>query len=470
MSVPNAVIAIAALSLSAQAALAADKLDKADKKWLEEEVAAIILPNEEKVFKNLKKEDRAEFQKIFWARRDPDPESAKPENDFKAEHVRRRTEADRQFRGVGRPGALTDCGRVLQLFGEPDQKRSEPRAEAGAAVGMRQPETWVYKEKPSIPFKLRDGELALAFDETCMFPEGSRMTEQLQRVAEARVTRPGLEFRIGKDGRLVKLADLLPKPSPALTLLKEPRQDFPVAADAQFLKVQDGGTALVGVVHGKAEGLTVQKLTVVAGALDAEGKLSQSYEQLVNAPVDASGEFAASYRLALKPGKYTVRAGAYDDATKKGSLSTSEVEVPDLNTGEISAASLILVKEIEENASTDPAHPYSAYLIGNARLVPRSGRTFTKADSVMIFWQYYDAKPDPATGKPSVVVTLGIVDKSGKPVAKAADQPTDQPVAGNVIGPVPLDKYEPGPYTIRFKAIDNVAKKEVARELQFEIR
>src|SRR5437868_5448967 len=54
-------------------------LDKDEKAWLEG-VKPIMLSSEEKIFNSLKtKEDRAEFQKIFWARRDPD--LLTPEND-----------------------------------------------------------------------------------------------------------------------------------------------------------------------------------------------------------------------------------------------------------------------------------------------------------------------------------------------------------------------------------------------------
>ena len=45
--------------------MAADKLDKESKKWLEE-VRPLLLPDEEKTFRGLKdKADREEFQKIL---------------------------------------------------------------------------------------------------------------------------------------------------------------------------------------------------------------------------------------------------------------------------------------------------------------------------------------------------------------------------------------------------------------------
>ena len=71
---------IAVVTWLGPAAAVAQKLDNADKKWLED-VRPIILPDEEKTFKELKeKADRNEFQKIFWARRDPNPDT--PQNEF----------------------------------------------------------------------------------------------------------------------------------------------------------------------------------------------------------------------------------------------------------------------------------------------------------------------------------------------------------------------------------------------------
>jgi hypothetical protein len=319
--------------------------------------------------------------------------------------------------------------------------------------------------------------MLVAFDDTCQIPVMSRFTEQLVRVAEAKITRPNIDYRFGKDGRLVKLVDLLPKPSPAQTLLKEPRQDFPVEAQSLFLKTQDSGTALVGLVRGSAEGLSVVdvagkksvKLVMAASATTEDGRPSAFYEQATTADVGADGHFVASFRLGLKPGKYTIRAGAFEEASKKGSLASSPLEVPDLNSGELSAASIIVLSEIQENATNDPAHPYSAFLLGGSRLVPRFGGVFTKDESLSFFYQYYDAKLN-ETGKAAVTASLVILKGGKTPVARAADQPFDIPIGGTVIGPVALAKYEPGSYLVQLKIKDNVGSKEITRELPFEIK
>src|SRR5215210_7837224 len=105
-------LAVTALAI-APAAAQAQKLDKEEKKWLDE-VRPIMLPDEEKTFRALKdKADRAEFQKIFWARRDPDLDT--PDNEFQTTYNTTRASVDQEFKVGGQVGSATDCGRVYLL-------------------------------------------------------------------------------------------------------------------------------------------------------------------------------------------------------------------------------------------------------------------------------------------------------------------------------------------------------------------
>ncbi|MCU0241681.1 MAG: hypothetical protein MUF51_04590, partial [Vicinamibacteria bacterium] len=70
MSVTRSIFVTLAVCAAAVAARAADKLDKEDKQWLDD-VKVIILAEEEQTFKKITKAERAEFIKIFWARRNP---------------------------------------------------------------------------------------------------------------------------------------------------------------------------------------------------------------------------------------------------------------------------------------------------------------------------------------------------------------------------------------------------------------
>ena len=275
----------------------------------------------------------------------------------------------------------------------------------------------------------------------------------------------------------MKLADQLPKPSPAQALLKTPRQDFAVAAQAGYLKVQDGGTALVGLVRGEATGLAVEeaggkktlKIVVAANLTSPDGKTAGFAEEPTVAEVK-DGHFVASFRISAKAGKYTLKAGAIEEKSGKGSLAELPVDVPNLNTGEMTAATVLVLEDLQDVETPDPRHPYAAFVLAKARLIPRFGGAFTKAEAVSFFYQVYDLKTDDA-GKASAVASVTMMkDGSRTVVAKAGDQPIDTPVGGTVVGPVPLAKYEAGKYIVQLKVRDNLAKKDLTQEVPFEVK
>jgi GWxTD domain-containing protein len=76
----------------------------------------IITAQEERIFRAMPPEDRGEFIRDFWARRDSDPST--PENEFRSVYYTRLAVADKAF-GAGIPGWMTDKGRIYILLGPP---------------------------------------------------------------------------------------------------------------------------------------------------------------------------------------------------------------------------------------------------------------------------------------------------------------------------------------------------------------
>jgi hypothetical protein len=60
--------------------------------------------------------------------------------------------------------------------------------------------------------------------------------------------------------------------------------------------------------------------------------------------------------------------------------------------------------------------------------------------------------------------------KDGKTFSSAPDQTFDTTLGGMLIGPVPLETYQPGKYSVELKIKDNVAAKDYAQAQQFEVR
>ena len=463
--------AAALLLLVAPLAAEAQKMDKQDRAWLDH-VRPIMLPDEEKTFRELKdKGDREEFKKIFWARRDPDLET--PENEYQTEFEKAFAEADKKFTGVGRAGANSDCGRIYILLGPPDEVKAVDGTEAPA---LRAPEVWTFRDRPTMKFQ--GGQVQIQFDENCQVPQGARLGDQLNRIAEGRIVKPDLNYRRGNDGKIVKLADQLPKPTPLVALLKAPRQDFAATAEASMFLRTTGGTYLAGLVHAPAGSVAVQdaagkkvgKMEVAVQAVDEAGKPAGYREREVNALAREDGSLVASYGLALRPGKYTINVAVHDPATKKGSVASFPLEVPEFAGGEeLNLAPLLALLDIQEGQAPDPRDAFADFTLGTTKLVPVYGNVFPQSGTITLLSVIYDPPKDPATGKPSVTASFTI-EKDGKAVARAEDQVYDSDSPTPSVGPVPLEKYGPGTYVAKLKVRDNVTKKDYTRESKFEVK
>lgn len=106
-------------------------------------VQYIMTGEERKIFLELPDSERAAFQEEFWKRRDPDPETV--ENEFKTEYFQRVDRAGAMFHGEGRPGWLTDRGRIYILFGPPSERMTYPMDASGFCR-----EVWYYGAFPVI--------------------------------------------------------------------------------------------------------------------------------------------------------------------------------------------------------------------------------------------------------------------------------------------------------------------------------
>jgi len=120
------------------------KLMPTDKEFLSQ-VRYIITDAEKKAFLALPDSDKPKFIEEFWKRRDPDPKTE--QNEFKSEHFKRIERANQLFGGEGRPGWLTDRGRIYILFGPPASRSTTPMT--GDSYGRCQ-EVWYYGSFPVI--------------------------------------------------------------------------------------------------------------------------------------------------------------------------------------------------------------------------------------------------------------------------------------------------------------------------------
>ncbi|MGD8536012.1 MAG: GWxTD domain-containing protein, partial [Candidatus Aminicenantes bacterium] len=132
------------------------QLDPLNQEFLSK-VRYIISKEESKIFSELPPSARDEFIEKFWERRDPTPETET--NEYQEAYFERIEEANKLFRGGGRPGWLQDRGRIYILFGPPSERHTnpmggqpidpyeDPKEMVGTrrvAVGEKPTEIWIY--------------------------------------------------------------------------------------------------------------------------------------------------------------------------------------------------------------------------------------------------------------------------------------------------------------------------------------
>jgi GWxTD domain-containing protein len=120
------------------------KLDPVNKDW-HNRVRYIITKDESHIFLDLPDSEKEQFKEEFWERRDPDPNTE--ENEFKLEYFQRMDEADELFISEGRPGWMTDRGRIWILFGKPLDRITYPM---GYNASSRCQEIWYYGNFPVV--------------------------------------------------------------------------------------------------------------------------------------------------------------------------------------------------------------------------------------------------------------------------------------------------------------------------------
>lgn len=468
----------------------AARLDKAAEAFLKP-VHLFILPEEERLFRDLPSSaDRKEFERIFWARRDPDPRT--PVNELQEAVKKARRRADDLFTVPGgEKGSYTGCGQVLALLGEPLERTGrEPSASFNAAPYMQEgalrPETWTYRSRPGDPVTFTGGELRIDFDSACRFAEGGRVLEDLQRVAASLVVRPELGYERKADGHLVPLENLhAAAGADARALLASTRADFPLAVEPRLvLRTQTGEAYAAGLLRADlggagdeaSPGTSPAPLRIAAAVVDASGAVGAVAERAVRPAKGPDGSEVASWGLTLKPGQQTLHVALR--AGGRAAVAPVTIDVPDFNAPGLKTSTLLVYPETASPppdasgsaaAPNDPEDAYAALTLGSVRLQPRFDNVFTGADELSAVCVLYGGATDPATGKASLKARYSFL-KDGRAVARGQEEAFAAPMAVASVGPVPLSSFGKGHYTVRLEIRDEVAGQAETREAPFEIR
>jgi GWxTD domain-containing protein len=500
------------------------ELDSQYKKWLNEDVVYIIMPEERSVFLHLAtNEEREQFIEQFWQRRNPDPDSA--DNTYKEEHYRRIAYANEHF-ASGIPGWKTDRGRIYIMWGPPDEIDSNPTggpydrpaAEGGGTTSTYPFEDWRYRYlegiKEDVVLEFVDpsmtGEYHLTTDpsekDALLYIPGAGLTqaEMMGLSSKAdRFTNPSgtataapmgiLPENMNEFTRLELYAKVMQPPpvkfkdleAVVTSRLVKDQVKFDYRFD--FLRITSDTVLVPITVQIPTRQLSFQEkndvdsatVNLFARITTLSGRHVQTFEDTVHRDVPASllqNSLSTSsiYQKAvpLSPGLYRLDIVLKDVNSGNVGVVNTRLAVPRFEDDKLSSSTLILADQIQRVSAKDIG--LGQFVLGDLKVRPKMDGSFAQTDNMGVFLQVYNLKVDDKTHKPDTSVQFRVTrEKETDPVLKF-DIPADGlPEHGEELTLekiLTLGSLTPGRYKLEVAITDHVANQTITPSAPFTVK
>jgi GWxTD domain-containing protein len=505
------------------------ELSKEESDWLNKDVRWIISDDERKAFMQLSNaEEREQFIEAFWQRRNPDPDSEG--NEFKDEHYRRIEYANEHF-AEGKPGWMSDRGRIYIVFGPADEIEAHPSGgtyerpmeEGGGSTSTFPFEDWRYRhidgigEQVIIEFvdDCQCGAYEMTMDrskkDALLNVPGAGLTqyEEMGMASKAdRFSNSGLE-RLGAGpftsnlqtkefDRLEQFAKLNQAQPVKFKDLEEVVRSkvtynlMPFDVRTDFVRITSD-TVLVpitiqiknrDITFNEKDGVQHGIVNIFGRITTLTGKTAQTFEETVKADVPAEllpreAENSKIYWKAvpLRQGRYRLDVVVKDvNGDRMGTWSRSVV-VPTFDDDKLANSSLIVADEVQPVPTSSIGS--GMFVIGTTKVRPRVASAdgkpvmFKRGQKVNFWMQVYNLTVDEKTHKPSATFEYDIVNATtNKPVVHVQESSEKM---GNVGEQVTLQKtvaaasLDPGVYRIQIKVNDNISKQTLDPSATFAV-
>lgn len=499
------------------------------KRWLEQDVKYIIVDEEKKVFSSLTTiEEKEAFIEQFWFRRDPNPQTSF--NEFKEEHYRRIAYTNEHFRS-GKPGWMTDRGRVYIIHGEPEYIERYPSGgpyarkphEGGASTYTYPFEIWHYRELQGVGQDISlefvdpsfSGEYRLALrpeeKDMLLYVSGTAPTiRELLGRESGRVDRPyfnpGLEnnafwraqhsyserdtpfaryarFAAVQRPTQIKFADLREVVTTNITYHNFPHQirsDFIRLNETQVLCPITIEVENQELTFDYKNGIYVAKANIYGVVRGMVGRIEAEFEDSVVAEykpefLEQGRKIKSVYQkiVVLEGGKkYRVDVVVRDENSNRVGASRAALDVPPYKDPDsLGTSSLILSKWIE------PAPPETGiderFILGNIRIIPNVDNTFQPGEWLGAYLQVYNVELDQAQMKPQLRVRY-VIRKGDQVLHEFLDNArntvhyfSSQRLV--LIRQIQLKDLEEGSYQLEIEVEDLVGHRKVATRSDFQV-
>lgn len=460
----------------------------------------LLTKAEKKQWSAIKTDEQAKaFIELFWARRDPTPET--PANEYRDAINGRMKLADSLYETAKLPGRATDQGKVFVLMGKPTELRrtdmqTSVRTPGGtlrqaglnetSAQGAAPTEVWRYEQSRS-DLKLGQPIVQVVFTDQYASnnwkmerSQGTDYAAVFDRVAGSYILSPNLTapaFNAAATN-----ANPTPLKSDALRTAIDEARAAKATSDTLFLNYGEFITpegeyyVPVQLYAPKAAGLGADATVTFFGAIenaDGTGRVAEIEE---NVKLTASGDALMHARsFAVPPGSYVATFGLAKDG-KPISIVSKSMTLKGLDKSAPMISSLMLSNNVY--ALPQAQNPTDPFAFGGIKIVPKGDSTFRSADELWCFFELANPGLDTTTGQPKMTMQIGLTGTTNDRllVNQSAPESSIDPqalkgVAGHYVltQGIPLASFKPGKYAISVKVTDRILGKTYDFREEFRV-
>jgi GWxTD domain-containing protein len=422
--------------------------NKAFKEWVKE-VEPILTDAERAAYLKLKTdEERENFIGIFWGHRDPSPDTA--ENEYKDEYYERVAYANEHFNS-GKPGRLTDRGRIYIKWGKPDDIESHPAGgqyqrmsyDSGDSTTVYPFEKWFYRHLPGVgsgieiefvdptgsgeyriarnPFEKEAGPYSRSLEGVNGFgnPNSPRRQDSPFEVMDLHY-KLGLPPPVASNSR-ERVGIHTPVVDDVLTFEIKPYYFF--QSDGNVITAFTIQTNNRELVFKESGGLQTAKMNVFGNVLTVTNRKLGAFEDTLTTTATTEEVAEAKERksvyekaVILPPGKYRLDILVRDIGSGAEGFQQFAFTVPKPETT-LQISSIVLAAKLESLKSQSGGHQFT---IGRNKVVPNISGVYHRGAPVGVYMQVYNAGIDQTTLRPSVDVDYLLL-KDGKEISKQTE-------------------------------------------------
>ena len=493
------------------------ELKKAYVDWIND-VDLILTQSERDAWKKLgTDEEREKFIEDFWHSRDPDPDTK--ENEFKEQFFERIAYANEHF-SSGKPGRMTDRGRIYIKFGKPDEIESHPAGglyqrpsyEGGGSTSTYPFEKWFYRYLPQI-----DSGVELEFVD----PTGSgeyrlaRNPDEKDALIHIPGAGPTIAELTGGETRAQRIAGLgsfgrancmraKDCPFDVMNLFFGIQRDqpfernflgtstgTPVVDDnsinfetqINFFRQSDNRVLAVLAVQtdnnqlqfADSGGVQTARLNIFGSVTSVANRRMGKFEDSMT--TTATTEELSTTRMRksayarafiLNPGRYRVVVFVRDIQSGAAGMRQVGFVAPEFPADRLSASSVVLAAKLENIEAGAAVGPF---VIGTTKVVPNLTGVYRRGQPVGVYLQIYNAATDQTTLRPAADAEYVIL-KNGKELSKLLEdwrQINDAGQRLTLTRLIDTRNLESGEYQIQIRIRDHVSGQTITPAATFTI-